>query len=188
MKPQVILPMFLCLTGFSQSSGLRSVAGGALTGAIERIGDAEVQIKTQSQSVTVYTDHRTEVIKGRGHYHDLSALRLGDEIRVRRDPRSDASRLTATDISADTTTFRGFIEKINPVGIEVRVEARGSGQLSPATFVRIYSDTKLGAGSLKVGEKLHIFGWEFGDRGIDAMRIAVYNTDLPLRVTPRPRR
>jgi hypothetical protein len=39
----------------------------------------------------------------------------------------------------------------------------------------------MGIGRLDVGQSVEIVGWDFGSLGIDALRITIFNTDLPAR-------
>ena len=166
MKPCVLLFALLMLPAVAQH----------ITGTVEKIDKDQLQIKGPKGIVTLHVDEKTAVQKGRVS-HDLSALKVGDEIRAN---AYGDEHLTAVSISAKIT-ISGVITDGNATHITVRPEGA-----KDTVFVFLRTDTKYGMSKsqLTPGKRVHITGWDSGDGVIDAEKVAVYETDVPLRASP----
>jgi len=180
-----ILPLLLLGAAFAQQPSPL-----ALVGSIEKIFGREIQVRSGQESITLYADDRTTVSRD-AVYHDLSPLKSGDEISVRYAGDS-SGKLIALRIFAKVTTFRGVVKQATPGRLLVGV-SRGplsnSALDSPDRVVRTYPETVFSAGNRgAAGQRLEITGLELGNGEVDAVRIAIFNTDLPLnRLLPRQR-
>jgi hypothetical protein len=127
-----------------------------------------------SAMLDVEVDENTEILQDGKTWHDLSVLHAGDQIGVHARISPDAKKLVATKLTTDRTSISGVIQEAASDAIVVET---GSGlkhvHLSPQT---IYAFTR----ALAEGQDIRIDGWDFGNE-IDAARIAVYNTDVPMR-------
>ncbi len=161
-----------------------------VTGTVGEITDGSLQISTRIGTRIVRTGEHTEVRKGGRTYRGLAALRAGDAIAVRCPDTiaAGAEKLVAVRLTADVVTFRGILQDVAAGYIDVGPGSRSVR--ANVRRVRLSADTEYGGTRrLAIGQEVHIVGWDFGDGGIEATRIAVYNTDLPLRVErPRPER
>lgn len=168
------------LSAFAQAPTLNAV-----TGTIQSIVGKEFQIKTGTGLVNLYTDGETEVWKGKG-YHDLSPLKVDDEIRIHCRGGASDKLAFAVRISASMTTFSGVIKTASSNTLEILVNP----ERPEIRLVRLAPDTVFGIGKKQptVGQEVKVAGWDFGKSGVDAVRIAVYNTDLPVRAPDRERR
>jgi len=151
-----------------------------LIGTILEVSAREIQVKTPAQTVGFRVDTDTEVYKG-GTNNDLTALRIGELVSVH-SVRDASGATVATAISAHEVTVRAVVREVNRAGGEILVSPE-TGKAAGARVVRYYPSTVFGAGEdgLSPGREILIVGLEFRDGGIDAARIAVYNTDLPRR-------
>jgi len=181
----VILPL-LYLAAFAQQ-----LSPLALVGTIETIFGREIQVRSGEKSVTVYADDRTTVSRD-AVYHDLSPLKSGDEISVRY-ARDSTGKVIALRIWAKVATFRGVVKQVTPgrllVGVS-RSPLSNSALSALDRVVRTYPETVFGMGNrgASVGQHLEITGLDLGNGEVDAVRIAIFNTDLPLnRLLPRRR-
>jgi hypothetical protein len=99
----------------------------------------------------------------------------GDEVRVSYRGKPPG-KLVAARISA-MVTFSGLLKNSTATSLDVLV--------NPATnetrLVRLSADTVFGIGKRELGQKLKVVGWDLGDGAVDALRIAIYNTDVPAR-------
>jgi hypothetical protein len=165
----VILPL-VYLAAFAQQPSPR-----ALIGAIEKIFGSEIHVRSGQKSITLCADDRTTVSKD-AVYHDLSPLKSGDEISVRY-AGDGSAKLIALSIWAKLTSFRGIVKQVTPGRL-----------LVGARVVRTYPETIFGAGSrgAATGQELQVTGLDLGNGEVDAVRIAIFNTDLPLNYMRRP--
>ena len=165
----VILPLLLLAAFAQQPSPL------ALIGTIEKVFGREIQIQSGEKSITLYADDRTMVSRD-AVYHNLSPLRSGDEVSVRYAGDS-SGKLLALGIWAKLTTFRGVVKQVTPGRL-----------LVGARVVHTYPETVFGPGSrgIATGQELQVTGLDLGSGEVDAVRIAIFNTDLPLNYLRRP--
>ena len=142
----------------------------ALIGTIEKVFGHQIQIQSGEKSITLYADDRTTVSRD-AVYHDLSPLSSGDEISVR--CAADSSgKLIALRIWAKVITFRGVVEQVIPSRLLVGMR-----------IVRTYPETAFSPGSRSAatGQEVDITGLDLGNGEVDAVRIAIFNTDMPAR-------
>jgi hypothetical protein len=161
-----------------------------LIGTVEKVFGGEIQVRSGQKSITLYADDRTTVSMD-AISHDLSLLKSGDEISVRYAGDS-SGRLIASGIWAKVTTFRGVVKEVAPgrllVGMS-RSPLSTSALKAVDRVVRTYPETVYSPGSRSAaaGQHLEITGLDLGNREVDAVRIAIYNTDLgiqPFRNSP----
>ena len=161
-----------------------SLSGQIITGAIEKIGQDQLQLKTSTGSVTVLTDSHTKIWKSEVP-HAQKKLAVGDEIRV--NYYGDlSSKITAVVISA-SVTLRGLVLDTGTTRLTVRIQhptKPGSPDCEDKIFVFVHPTTALGAGrkELAAGRYVQIIGWDVGDGVVEASHIAVYNSDVPARL------
>src|SRR5437868_4832975 len=106
-------------------------------GTVDKLGRNEISIKTPRGSFKIYADGKTELVKDKS-YHDLSPIKIGDEISVRCQP--DASgKLIATRIWANAVSFAGTVKDVRGEEIEV-ITTTGEER----KIVRLYPDTVFG--------------------------------------------
>jgi len=149
-------------------------------GTIDKLARSEISIKTPRGSFKIYADDKTELTKDRS-YHDFSPVKTGDEISVRCQPDS-AGKLIAIKVWANAVGFPATVTELRGEEIEVAGEssdAVGGGQRK---IVRLYPDTVFGTNraDVVVGQRLRIVGLDVGNGAVDAARIALYNTDVPV--------
>jgi hypothetical protein len=124
----------------------------------------------------------TEVLKGGTTSRDLSSLAVDDEVAARYQVSPDGKTLIAVKLTTDTADVRGLVQEAGPENIEVEI---GSGDSTSVKLVRLSNRTVYGfIRALAAGEEISVVGWDFGD-AIDATRITVYNTDLPVQPPTR---
>jgi hypothetical protein len=159
----VILPL-LSLAAFAQQPSPRT-----LIGTVEKVFGREIQLQSGQKSITLYADDRTTVSRD-AVYRDLSPLNSGDEISVRYAADSSGKRI-ALGIWAKVTTFRGVVKQVTPGRLLVGMRV-----------VRTYPETAFSPGSRSpaAGQELEITGLDLGNGEVDAVRIAIFNTDVPL--------
>ncbi len=160
--------------------------GQSIIGTVEKVGHDQLQIKGPDGSVMLRVDEKTTVRKGKTR-HDLSALAIGDEVRVN---YYGEQQLTAVDISAKIEvsgiiTEAGAGRMVIMPGSTAAAEAPDKKKI----FVFLSRATKFGTSrrsQLAPGRRVHVVGWDAGDGVVDAERVAIYETDLPAqRARPR---
>ncbi len=165
----LVLPLIL-YTAFGQPA--RSVT---LITTIDDVSEGELLV--DGSSFSVHTDSATEVWKGKT-YRDLSPLKRGDEVSIL--GRWVSGRLIAVRIAADLVRFSGIVQKVGSGTFEIAVK---SSQGGARKTVRFYPGTVFSTSSndLASGERVHVVGLDLRDGTVDAARIAIYNTDIPVR-------
>jgi hypothetical protein len=171
-KPALLSLTFGVLALFGQQS--------TAIGTINRLTGGEFLMKTPRGSFTIYTNDRTEVVKGQT-YRDLSPLKPGDEISVRCEP-DRSGKLTAVRIWASVVTFSATIQYVNGDDIEVVTNPNIESQREEHRIVHLYPDTVFGTSRKDVveGQDIRVVGLDVGNGAVDAARIALYNTDAPV--------
>ncbi len=149
-------------------------------GTILEVSAREIQVKTPARTVGFRVNTDTEVYKSDTN-SDLTALRIGDLVSVH-GVRDASGAAVATAISARKVTVRAVVRRVNRAGGEI-LAILETGRAAGTRIVRYYPSTVFGAGEsvLSLGQEILVVGLEVRDGGIDAARIAVYNTDLPHR-------
>ena len=161
-----------------------SLSAEMITGVIEKLGPDQFQLKTTAGIITIATDPHTKIRKS-AVQHTAAALALGDEIRVSY-YGEQASKMVAVNISA-SVTLRGVVTGSNPTRITLRNKYAMGGaapDCEDIIFVFLHPDTKLGTGrgQLAVGREIQVKGWDVSDGVVDAVGIAIYNSDVPVRL------
>ena len=161
-----------------------SLSAEMISGVIEKLGPDQLQLKTSAGTVSIATAQHTKIRKFEVQ-HKSAVLSVGDEIRVSYygDP---SSRMIAVNISA-SITLRGVVTESNPTRITLRNKhAMGGGapDCEDSIFVFLHPDTELGTGrnELAVGREIQVKGWDVSDGVVDAVGIAIYNADIPVRL------
>ncbi len=179
MRVITVILSLLSMAAFAQQPSPR-----ALIGTVEKVLGREIQVRSGQESVTLYADDRTTVSRD-AVYRDLSPLKSGDEICVRYAADS-SGKLVALSIWAKVTTFRGVVKQVTPGRLVVGVSR--SPQMGPALkasdrVVHTYPETVFSPGSrgAATGQELDITGMDLGNGEVGAVRIAIFNTDLPAR-------
>ncbi len=187
MTAKVAVLVVAPLVTFAQQSKPVDVVG-----TVHNISPSEIQVKTGEQPITFKIDKDTELWKGRV-YSDTAFLRIGDEVSVH-GVRDASGTITARSISAQETTLAVFITGLDRSSSTILATLkRVSARKGPAgsKSVRYYSGT-LFAGTarmLAVGQEILVVGLASPKGDVDATRITIYNTDLPVnRALPVPRR
>jgi ABC-type glutathione transport system ATPase component len=150
-------------------------------GIINKLADTEMMtVKTPRGLFTVYSDERTETMKDKAS-RGLSLLRVGDEVSVYCDAGS--GKRSAIKIWATVVTFAATIHYINGDDIEVLTSANSDSHREERKIVHLYPDTALSThrNNLVEDQDIRVVGLDVGNGAVDAARIALYNTDLPVR-------
>jgi len=145
-----------------------------IIGTVDKIAHNQVTVKTARGYFPISTDNKTEVVKDET-YHDLSPLKVSEEIGVRCQP--DASgKLVATKIWANVVNFSGTVKDVRDEEIEV-VSHSGDER----KIVLFYPDTVFGTNRSDVtaGKQVRIVGLDIGNGAVDAARVALYDTYTP---------
>ncbi|MCE5308707.1 MAG: DUF5666 domain-containing protein [Acidobacteriales bacterium] len=172
MKPYVLLFTILCFPAFSQT----------VAGKVQKIDKDQFQVKSSEGLITLNTDEKTTVTnlrKSKG----LSPLAVGDEVRVN---YYGEGAFTAVNIAV-RVTVSGVITEAASNHVTVLPD---STDTTPAdrkvgVFVFLNPTTRYGTSrkQLTVGRRVHVVGYA-GEGVIDADKVAIYETDMPLRRTP----
>lgn len=175
MKPCVLLFAVLSLPVFSQT----------VIGTVEKIDKEQLQMKSRDGLVTLKVDEKTTVTKAK-KFNDLSPLAVGDEVRVN---YYGEGTLTAVNISAKIT-LSGVITEARSNSIAVLLNSPAtatSPDRSVVMFVFLNSTVKFAASrnQLTIGRRVQVEGWDTGDRVVEADKVAISETDPPLRPTPQ---
>jgi len=160
-----------------------SLSGQIITGTIEKISPDQLQVKTATGSVAVQTNQSTKIWKSEVP-HKQAKLAVGDEIRV--SYYGDDTKMTAVVVSANMT-IRGVVFDSGPTRITVSIHHAtepGSPDCQDQIFVFLHPDTTLGVSrkQLTAGRSVQVQGWDVGDGVMEATHIAVYNSDVPVRL------
>ena len=175
MKPCVLLIFTtLALPVFNQT----------VIGTVEKIDKNQIHVKSRDGQVTFNVDERTTVTKGK-MFNDLSPLAVGDVIRV--NYFGEETRI-AVNISAHVT-LSGVITEVRSNSITVlrnQTEDPTSTDRSVGVFVFLNRSTQFGTSrnQLTAGRRVQVVGWDAGNRVVEADKVAIFETDLPI---PAPR-
>ena len=155
-----------------------------LIGTIQTVSGPEIRVRSRLKSITLYADDRTTVSRD-SVSRDLSLLRPGDEISVRY-AEDSSGKLIVSSICAKVTTFRGVVKQVTPGGLLVDMDRSLLLTQAPKAtdrVVHIYLETEFTPGHRRAaeGQQIEIFGLDLGNGEVDAVRIAIYNTDLPAK-------
>ncbi len=177
------MPLRLVILGLLYLAACTSEPASArLIGTIEKLAGNELQIGLGTKAVTLSADRKTEVHKGRTD-HTLSALRVGDEVSV--SFRKDASgKMIAVAIWANRVSFHAVIHSVTPASFDILTHPDTnpeSAYRKGYSRVFLYPQTKFGTSErdLIEGRDVHVVGLDVGGGNIDALRVAILNTDVP---------
>lgn len=171
---------FLCVAAWAQAPQPPP----RVIGTVEKLAGDHLQLRSGSRIFTFHIDRRTEVHKART-YRGLSRLSLGEEVSVRW--RSDRSgRLVAESIWAEIVTFRATIHSVAPYSFDIFIERDRDPDAYGAGYDRVFVYPQTGfstsARDLKEGGDVLVVGLNVGGGNVDALRVAIYNTDIaPMR-------
>ena len=167
MQIRFLAFLFLCAAAF----------GDTLVGTVVSIDKNQLRVKSSAGEVQLQADEKTSVIKAKVS-HDLSPLAVGDVVKVNFHGESPEP-LVAVNIVAQVT-MSGVIKESAPLRLTVAPDAKTGGT---SRIVFLSPDTKYGTSKkdLTVGRKVQVTGWDVGDGAVDAEKVAIYNTDLPVR-------
>ena len=124
-------------------------------------------------------DDRTETVKDKS-YPGLSSLKVGDEVSVH--CRNPIGKPIAMKVFANVITFSATVRHVADNEIEVLTIPNADYSREEHRLVRLYPDTAFGTNrkDVTVGQNVRIVGLDIGNGDVDASRIALYNTDLPV--------
>ena len=162
------------------------VLGQTAVGTVQKIDKDQVQVKSRDGLLTFRVDEKSTVTKLK-KFNDLSPLAVGDEIRVN---YYGEGTLTAVNISAKVTVAGAIVEAGSnhlTVLLDSSVDAASTDR---KVFVFLNPAAKLGTSrnQLAAGRRIHVIGWDAGDGVIDADKVAISETEPPLRPATQPRR
>jgi hypothetical protein len=142
---------------------------------VETVVGSRLQVKTAAGPLTLYADSRTEVWKG-SVSHDLRPLSSGVQVAPRYHEDA-AGKLVLDKVWADVAEFSGVVAKVSGDCFDVRPNREGASR--PACFSR---DTAFStsAKDLTAGQEVRVIGLDLKNGKIQAARITIYNTDLPV--------
>jgi len=150
-------------------------------GTIEKLTKGQIVAKTPRGSFPMSVDDKTEVVKDKS-YRGVSVLKAGDEISARCEP-NNAGKLVAVKIWANVVTFRATVKEVAKDRVEVVTRASSDLNREERRILYLYPDTVFGASQedLAPGQDIRVVGLDVGNGAVDASRIALYNTDVPVR-------
>jgi hypothetical protein len=174
MKPCVLLFTILCFPVLSQT----------IAGTVRKIGKDQFQVRSSDGLITFHADERTTVTKVKKS-KGLSLLAVGDEVRVN---YHGEGTFIAVDIAV-RVTVSGVITQAATNRLTVLLDSTSdtaSTDRKRGVFVFLNPATRFGTSrkQLTIGRRVHVVGYA-GAGVVDADRIAIYDTDLPLRPTPQ---
>jgi hypothetical protein len=108
-------------------------------------------------------------------------LRAGDEISARCEA-NNSHKLAVLKIWAAVVEFAASIKYVDGDDIEVVTTPTSDSRREEHKIVHLYADTALSTNrkDIKAGQEVRVVGLDIGNGAIDAARIALYNTDLPV--------
>ena len=150
----------------------------AIIGTVSKITGNSISVKTPGGSFVITADDHTETVKDK-IYHDLSPLKIGDEVSVR--CHYPTGKPVAVKIFANVLTFSATVKYVNGDDIEVVTIPNADYHREEHRIVHFYPDTAFGTNRQDIteGRNLQIVGLDVGNGAIDASRVALYNTDVP---------
>lgn len=155
-----------------------------VVGTVEKLAGDHFQVRSGTRVFTFYIDRHTEVHKDR-MYRSLSRLNLGNEVSVRW-LRDKSGRLVAESIWADVVTFRATIHSVTSHSFDILIERDRDPEAYRSGYNRVFTyphtEYSTSARDLKEGCDVLVVGLNVGGGNVDALRVAIYNTDIaPVR-------
>jgi len=153
---------------------------------VENISGNAIHARTSTESITIHSDARTEVWKGKT-FHDLSPLKSGDDIsaRCRRD---SSGKLIAISIWANITNFFGVIVRTTGDRFEAQMNPNAdprSAYPKGKKIVLVDSDTIFESSAkedLMAGRGVQVIGLDLKNGSVQATRVTVYEGKRPVRM------
>jgi hypothetical protein len=173
--------LLLILSIISSGSFSAFAQHSTVIGSIDRINASDITVKTPRGSFTISAGDRTETVKDKT-YRGFASLKLGDEISARCEANGPG-KLRAVKVWAKVVTFSATIKYINGDDIEVvTIPTSGSGR-EEHRIVHLHRDTAFSTrrNDLPEGQDVQVVGLEVENGTVDAARITIYNTDLPVK-------
>jgi hypothetical protein len=155
-----------------------------IVGTIYKLTRNQVSVKTARGSFMIPADDRTETVKDKS-YPGLSFLKVGDEVSVH--CHNPTGKPVAVKVFAKIITFSATVRYVNGDDIEVLTIPNADYAREEHRLVHLYPDTVFGASrkELSVGQDIRVVGLDVGNGAVDASRVALYNTDIPINKGPR---
>ena len=173
VKSALLVLAFGSFAAFGQPS--------TVIGSIDRIADGEIAVRTPRGSFTIHAVDRTETVKDKT-YRGFSPLKPGDEISARCET-DGPGKLRALKIWANVITFSATVKYVNGDDIEVVTIPTSASGREEHRIVHLHLDTAFSTRKRDLVERqeIQVVGLEVDNGTVDAARISVYNTDLPVR-------
>src|SRR5262249_32395684 len=111
------MKLVLILSIISLGSVAAHAQVSTVIGSIERLVANDITVKTPRGSFTIHADDRTEILKDRT-YHDLSTLRVGDEISAHCQHNA-SGKLRPIRIWAKALAFSATVQRLDGDEMEV---------------------------------------------------------------------
>jgi hypothetical protein len=177
MKPILLI---LAILTFGSAAAEEST----IIGTVLKVTGNSISVKTPRGGFLIPADDKTEVVKEKT-YQDLSPLKVGDEVSVH--CRNPTGKPVAMKIFANVITFSATVRYVNGDDIEVLTIPNADYPKEEHRLVHIHADTAFGTSrrDLAVGQDVRIVGLDVGNGAVDASRVALYNTDVPLNKAPQ---
>lgn len=155
-----------------------------IIGTVLKVTGNSIGVKTPRGFFLIPVDDNTQVVKDKT-YQDLSPLKVGDEVSVH--CRNPIGKPIAMKIWATVIAFSATVRYVSGDDIEVLTIPNADYPREEHKILRLYADTAFGTSrkDLSVGQDVRIVGLDVGDGAVDASRVALYNTDVPLNKAPR---
>jgi hypothetical protein len=170
-----LVVLILAVLAFKSATAEEST----IIGTVSKVTGNSISVKTTRGFFLIPADDKTEVVKDKT-YRDLSLLKIGDEVSVH--CRNPTGKPVAVKVFASIITFSAAVKHIGDDEIEVLTIPDADYMREEHRIVRLYADTVLGTSrkDLQVGRDIRVVGLDVGDGAVDAARIAISNTDVPL--------
>jgi Domain of unknown function (DUF5666) len=155
-----------------------------IIGTVSKVTGNNISVKTPRGFFLIPADDKTEVVKDKT-YQELSPLKVGDEVSVH--CRNPTGKPVAVKVFANVITFSATVRHVADDEIEVLTIPNADYAREERKILRLYADTAFGTSrrDLTVGQDVRIVGLDVGNGAVDASRVALYNTDVPVNKGPR---
>ncbi len=146
-----------------------------LIGSIDRIAGSDITVKTPRGSFAIRLDDRTQIAK------DQPSLKIGAEISVRCE-QGTSGALRAVQVWAKIVSFSATVRYVEGDEIEVVTIPKADYPREEHRIVRLHADTAFSTTrkDLTAGQTIRVAGLDVGSGAVDAARITIYNTDMPV--------
>jgi hypothetical protein len=149
-------------------------------GNIDKITGSDITVKTPRGSFTIHAGDRTETVKDKT-YRGFAPLKLGDEISARCEGNGPG-KLRTVKVWANVVTFSATVRHVNGDAIEVVTIPNANYGREEHRIVHLHRDTAFSTRKwdLSEGQEIQVVGLDVENGTVDAARITIYNTDLPV--------